>query len=113
VLGASSVEAAQVAVAVRMQDPKKYLDFHQKLLMGRGQADKARAMAVAKEVGLDTARIERDLKSEEVAKTLEESMKLAEALGLNGTPSYVIGNDVVIGAVGFAALNQKVQAARK
>ena len=113
VLGAGSVEAAQVAVAVRMQDPKKYLDFHQKLLMGRGQADKARAMAVAKEIGLDTARIERDLKSEEVAKTIEESMKLAEALGLNGTPSYVIGNDVVIGAVGFAALNQKVEAARK
>jgi protein-disulfide isomerase len=113
VLGQGSVEAAQVAVAVRMQDPKKYLDFHQKLLMGRGQADKARALAVAKEVGLDTARIERDLKSEEVAKTLEESMKLAEALGLNGTPSYVIGNDVVIGAVGLATLAQKVQAARQ
>ena len=45
VLGPGSVEAAQVAVAVRMQDPggKKYLDFHQKLLGGRGQADKARA----------------------------------------------------------------------
>ena len=113
VLGPGSVEAAQVAIAVRMQDPKKYLDFHQKLLMGRGQADKARALAVAKEVGLDTARIERDLKSEEVAKTLEESMKLAEALGLNGTPSYVIGNDVVIGAVGLATLSQKVQAARQ
>jgi len=113
VLGPGSVEAAQVAVAVRMQDPKKYLDFHQKLLLGRGQADKARALAVAKEVGLDIARIERDLKSDEVAKTLEESMKLAEALGLNGTPSYVIGNDVVIGAVGLAALSQKVQAARQ
>jgi len=112
VLGPSSVEAAQVAVAVRMQDPKKYLDFHQKLLMGRGQADKARAIAAAKEAGLDTARIEKDLKSEEVAKTLEESMKLAEALGLNGTPSYVIGNDVVIGAVGLATLTQKVNAAR-
>jgi protein-disulfide isomerase len=113
VLGPGSLEAAQVAVAVRMQDPKKYLDFHQKLLMGRGQADKARALAVAKEVGLDVARIERDLKGEEVAKTLEESMKLAEALGLNGTPSYVIGNDVVIGAVGLATLSQKVQAARQ
>src|SRR5882672_4938229 len=49
VLSAGSVEAAQVAVAVRMQDPtgKKYLDFHQKLLTGRGAADKARAMPVA------------------------------------------------------------------
>jgi protein-disulfide isomerase len=112
VLGPGSVEAAQVAVAVRMQAPQKYLDFHQKLLLGRGQADKARALAAAKEVGLDTARIEKDMKSEEVARTLEESAKLAEALGLNGTPSYVIGNDVVIGAVGLATLTQKVKAQR-
>jgi len=115
VLGPSSVEAAQVAVAVRMQDKtgKKYLEFHQKLLTGRGQVDKAKAIAAAKEVGLDVARIEKDIKSDEVSKTLEESMKLAEALGLNGTPSYVIGNDVVIGAVGLATLSQKIQAARQ
>ena len=115
VLGPSSVEAAQVAVAVRMQDKtgKKYLEFHQKLLTGRGQVDKAKAMAAARDSGLDMARLEKDLKSDEIGKTLEESMKLAEALGLNGTPSYVIGNDVVIGAVGQAALSQKIQAARK
>src|SRR3954467_655221 len=115
VLGPGSVEAAQVAVAVRMQDKtgKKYFEFHQKLLGGRGQVDKAKALARAKDVGLDMARIEKDLKSDEVAKTLEESMKLAEALGLNGTPSYVIGNDVVIGAVGLAGLTQKIQAARQ
>jgi protein-disulfide isomerase len=115
VLGPTSVEAAQVGVAVRMQDKtgKKYLEFHQKLLTGRGQVDKAKALAAAKEIGLDVARIEKDMKSDEVSKTLEESMKLAEALGLNGTPSYVIGNDVVIGAVGLAALSQKIQAARQ
>jgi protein-disulfide isomerase len=115
VLGPGSVEAAQVAVAVRMQDKtgKKYLEFHQKLLGGRGQVDKAKALAAAKEIGLDMARLDKDLKSDEIGKTLEESMKLAEALGLNGTPSYVIGNDVVIGAVGQAALSQKIQAARQ
>ena len=115
VLGQGSVEAAQVAVAVRMQDKtgKKYLEFHQKMLTGRGQADKARAMAVAKEIGLDMARLEKDLKTDEIDKTLQESLKLAEALGLNGTPSYVINNDVVIGAVGLAALGQKIAAARK
>jgi protein-disulfide isomerase len=115
VLGPGSVEAAQVAVAVRMQDKtgKKYLEFHQKLLGGRGQVDKAKALATAKEIGLDMARLDKDLKSDEIGKTLEESMKLAEALGLNGTPSYVIGNDVVIGAVGQAQLSQKIQAARQ
>jgi protein-disulfide isomerase len=112
VLGRGSVEAAQVAVAVRMQDPKKYLDFHQKLLGGRGQADKARAIAVAKEVGLDVARIEKDMNSDEVKATLDESMKLAEPLGLNGTPSYVIGNDIVVGAVGHDTLLGKINQAR-
>ena len=115
VLGEGSMQAAQVAVAVRMQDKtggKKYLEFHQKLLASRGSIDKARAVAAAKEVGLDVARIEKDLASEEVKATLEESFKLAEALGLNGTPSYVVGSDVVIGAVGLKVLKEKVNTAR-
>src|SRR3954470_14470078 len=114
VLSQGSVEAAQVAVAVRMQDPtgKKYLDFHQRLLGGRGQADKAHAIAAAKEAGLDTARIEKDLASPEVRATLEENLKLAEAMGMNGTPSYVIGKQVVIGAVGLESLKEKIGVAR-
>jgi protein-disulfide isomerase len=114
VLGPGSVEAAQVAVAVRMQDKtgKKYLEFHQKLLGGRGQADKARALAVAKDIGLDMGRLDKDLASAEVKATLQESFKLAEALGLNGTPSYVIGDDVVVGAVGLDALKEKVNTSR-
>ena len=115
VLGEGSVQAAQVAAAVRMQDKsggKKYLEFHQKLLGGRGQADKTRALAVAKEIGLDVARIEKDMASDEVKATIEESFKLAEALGLNGTPSYVVGGDVVVGAVGLDTLKGKVNTAR-
>jgi len=114
VLGPGSVEAAKVAVAVRMQDKsgKKYLEFHQKLLGGRGQADKTHALAVAKDVGMDMKRIDTDLTSDEVKVSIEESLKLAETLGLNGTPSYVVGTDVVIGAVGLDALRTKVSTAR-
>lgn len=114
VLGEGSVQAAQVAVAVRMQDKtgKKYLEFHQKLLGGRGAADRTRALAVAKEVGLDMAKLEKDMASDEVRATLEESFKLAEALGMNGTPSYVVGTDVVVGAVGLPALREKINTAR-
>src|SRR5438477_12172679 len=114
VLSAGSVEAAEVGVAVRMQDPtgNKSRDFHQKLLGGRGAADKARAMAVAKEVGLDMAKLEKDLAGHEVRETLEENMKLAEAMGMNGTPSYVIGKQVVIGAVGVENLKEKIGVAR-
>ena len=115
VLGEGSVEAARVAVAARMQDAngKKYIEFHQKLLGSRGAADKMRALAVAKEVGFDMPRLERDMGSDEVKKTIEENMKLAEALGVNGTPSYVVGEEVVIGAVGLDTLREKISAERK
>jgi protein-disulfide isomerase len=98
-----------------MQDTtgKKYIEFHQKLLGGRGQADKARALAVAKDVGFDMARLEKDMTSDEVKKTIDENMKLADALGVSGTPSYVVGNDVVVGAVGLDALRDKINAGRK
>jgi protein-disulfide isomerase len=114
VLGEGSVQAAQVAVAVRMQDKtgKKYIDFHTKLLGGRGPADKAHALAAAKEAGFDLARIEKDMQSDEIKQTIEENMKLAEQLGLNGTPSYVFPSEVVVGAVGLAALRGKVNTAR-
>jgi protein-disulfide isomerase len=114
VLGEGSTQAAQVAVAVRMQDKtgKKYIDFHTKLLGGRGPADKARALAAAKEAGFDMARLDKDLQSDEVKQTLEGNLKLAEDLGLNGTPSYVFPTEVVVGAVGLPTLKEKVNTAR-
>lgn len=114
VLGEGSVQAAQVAVAVRMQDKtgKKYLEFHQKLLGSRGQADRTNALAAAKDAGLDMTRLEKDMASDEIKSSLEESFKLADALGLSGTPTYVVGSDVVVGAVGLPALKDKINTAR-
>ena len=114
VLGEGSVETARVAVAARMQDAtgKKYLDFHQRLLANRGAVGRAQAVAAAKEAGFDMSRLEKDMASGEPKATIEESFKLADALGLSGTPSYVIGNQVVVGAVGLATLQEKINTAR-
>ena len=114
VLGDGSVEAAQVAIAVRMQDKtgKKYLDFHQRLMGGRGEANRARAVAVAREVGMDMARLEKDIASDEPRATLAESFHIAEELGLNGTPSYIVGENVMIGAVGLKALQERINTTR-
>ena len=113
VLGQGSVEAAQVAVAVRLVAPDKYLAFHQKLMGGRGAADRARALAAAQEVGIDTAALQKQAASPELNETLNESMKIAEALALSGTPSYVVGDQVVVGAVGFDKLKSAIADARK
>ena len=114
ILGPGSVEASRVAIAVRMQDPtgQKYLAFHQAMLSGRGPANKDTALAAARDAGLDIAQIEKDMDSAEVKETLDESARLARELTLNGTPSYVVGKDVMIGAVGMATLYEKIKAAR-
>jgi protein-disulfide isomerase len=114
ILGPDSVEAARVAVAVRMQDAggARYLAFHRKLLESRGHSDKARALAAAHEAGLDMARLERDMASEEVTKSLDESTRLGKALAINGTPGYVVGDRVIIGALGEQVLKDGIAAAR-
>ena len=115
ILGSGSAEAARVAVAVRMQDPdgKKYLAFHQELLGGAGPASTERALAAAKDQGLDMTRLEQDMTSSEVNATLGEDMALAKAIGIRGTPSYVIGKNLVVGAVGLAGLDGEIAAARR
>lgn len=114
ILGPGSAEAARVAIAVRMQDPsgEKYLAFHLRLLGAPGPASKDKALAAAKDVGLDVSRLEQDMASEEVSATLAESFQLASALGIHGTPGYVIGDHVVQGAIGVAGLKREIDSER-
>jgi protein-disulfide isomerase len=112
VLGPGSAEAARVAIAARMQDPAKYLAFHQALLGAPGPAGEQKALNAARDQGLDLARLQRDMASDEVSATLAEDMQLASALGISGTPSYVVGDQTIVGAVGVAALRQRIDALR-
>jgi protein-disulfide isomerase len=114
ILGPGSTEAARIAVAVRLQDPTgaRYAAFHERMLSDRSPAGKAQAIAHAAAAGLDMARLERDLASSEIDATLQESATLARTLGISGTPSYVVGDAIVAGAVGAAALKQRIAAVR-
>ncbi|MFV0281799.1 MAG: DsbA family protein [Rhodoblastus sp.] len=114
VLGVASLESAQVAMAAAKQiQGDKFWKFHQKLLTTRGQIGKEQALSVAREQGLDMARIEKDLKSPDMRAAYKEVMGIAEKLSLNGTPSWVMGKEVIVGAVGYADLNAKIANFRK
>jgi protein-disulfide isomerase len=113
ILGPGSVEAARVAVAVNLVAPEKYVDFHKGLLGAKGHADEASALAVVEEIGLDVEAVKAKMKDPEVANTLEEVYTMANRLGLSGTPTYVIGDEVVFGAVGVEDLRVKVAAMRE
>ena len=114
VLGTGSVEAAQVAMAVGKQlQGEKFWTFHQKLLGARGQAGKDQAMSVARDAGVDMGKLDKDLKSPDIRAGYEEVMHVADKLALTGTPSWVVGKEVIVGAVGYAELNGKIANFRK
>lgn len=109
VLGPGSVEAAQVAGAVRNQfTGDRFWQYHVKLLSTRGPVGKAQALAVAKDLGADMDQVVRDLDKPDIKAGIRENMTLADGLSLTGTPSFVVGRDVVIGAVGYDQLRGRI-----
>ncbi|MGE3247429.1 MAG: DsbA family protein [Beijerinckiaceae bacterium] len=114
VLGPPSKEAAIVASALHMQfDGKKYWDFHRRLMATRGRIGKAQALAAARAAGADMERLTKDMQSKEILDGLGEVTAIADALNMTGTPSYVVGPDVVVGAVGFDKLQERIDNIRK
>lgn len=114
VLGPPSRQAAVVASALQKQfDGNQYWDFHRRLMFMRGRVGQAQALAAARASGADMARLTADMKSKDVEEGLLEVGAIAEALNMTGTPSYVVGPDVVVGAVGFARLQRRIDNIRK
>jgi protein-disulfide isomerase len=96
IFGEDSEDAAKATLAAQKQG--KYFEMHQKLFTEPGKADKAKALAVAKELGLDVAQLEKDMSDLSIKQALEESKDLAQKLNLQGTPLYLIGDRVIAGA---------------
>ncbi|WP_370204799.1 DsbA family protein [Pararhodobacter marinus] len=97
ILSEDSVFAAKAALAARQQG--KYEEFHWALMGMEGRAEEASVMRLAEEIGLDIEQLRTDMDASEVQEHIDESMRLSQALGFNGTPSFVIGDALVPGFV--------------
>jgi protein-disulfide isomerase len=114
ILGPDSVEAAEVATALRRQfKGQKFWDFHRKLLGTRGRIGKAQALAVAKELGADTDQIEKEMTTPAVHDALVEVDNLADDLHFTGTPAWVIGKEAVVGGLSYADMKSRIDNTRK
>ncbi|KKL23335.1 hypothetical protein LCGC14_2426390 [marine sediment metagenome] len=111
ILGEGSVFAARAALAAREQG--KYEELHWRLMELDGRAEEASVLAVAEEIGMDIDKLQADMDKPEVAEHVATSMRLAEALGFNGTPSFVIGDALVPGVVPLDQLEALVDESRK
>jgi protein-disulfide isomerase len=114
VLGQESLEASQVAVAVAQQlKGDKLFEFHQKLLESKGRVNGAKALDVAKQMGLDTGKLQKDMASPEVKAVIAENRGLGDRLGLSGTPAFIVGDEVIPGAVGVEPMRKTIADVRQ
>ena len=114
ILGPDSVEASRVAVAVKnqLQGPK-YFEFHNKLMGVKGKVNAAKALDIAKEAGADIAQVKKDIEAPATKAAIEDTVALGDRLGLTGTPAFIVGDEIVFGAVGQAALKAKIDSVRR
>lgn len=104
ILGPSSELAARYALAAARQD--KYLDFHRELMSSRGAIDEAMLERVATNLKMDITRLKKDAQDPEITAIINKNRELAVALGISGTPAFVIGSELVPGAVGAARMKE-------
>ncbi len=112
ILGRGSTEAARVAIAFNITAPDKYAEFHNMMFSQRGGLNERRALAVAEELGVDMNALRANMNHNEVPATVEEVYSLANGLGLSGTPSYVIGNEVYGGMIGYEKMKTAIASVR-
>ncbi|MCR4266483.1 DsbA family protein [Nitratireductor sp. ZSWI3] len=112
ILSPESRDAHVVSMAVHAIAPEKYAEFHEKLLGGETRANGDVAMKIATGIGVDEAKLRAEMGDPSIQQRFAKTYELANQLAVTGTPAYVIGKNVVFGALGKNALLEKIEEAR-
>ena len=107
ILSQASVDAARIAVLVSEANVD-YWSFHQALFSGSGQNNKDTALEAAKGLGLNPVTLELDMGTPEVTAVLDKSYMIAKKLKITGTPTYIIGDEIIPGAIGIDQLKERI-----
>ena len=110
ILGPDSQFAARAALASVKQG--LYETYHFAMMNAKGNLDKNAVLAIATEVGLDVQRLQRDMGASEIDGLLRHNFELAEMLDINGTPAFIIGDEIIPGAIDMETLRDKVAQVR-
>lgn len=110
ILSEGSEYAARAALAARVQG--RYFEFHNSLMEIRGQISEKVVWEVAARVGLDIDKLKEDMEAESIISQLESNRELAHSLNINGTPTFIIGDQIIPGAVDGEALRELIKKIR-
>lgn len=111
ILGETSELAAKAALASNLQG--KHRAFHEALLAAKDELTKEQLFRIAQEAGLDVNRLDRDMSRPEWHTIIDRNRTLAKTLGISGTPAFIVGDDLVPGALDLKTLQELVAHKRK
>ncbi len=111
ILGPASEFAARAAMAANRQN--KYLAFHVAVMGNRGKLTPDTVLKLAGKAGIDVERLKRDMADPAIDKYLKDTLQLAQELGINGTPGFIIGGKLVPGALDKQQMKDLIAEARK
>ena len=106
----SSYTAAYAALAAVKQ--KKYLSLHTAFMNHPGSLDDNSIFAIAKKIGINVKKLKKDMENAEILKSIENSLSVAETLGIGGTPAYIIGDNLYLGAQDLEILRATISEIR-
>ncbi len=112
ILGPDSVIAARASLAVWRLAPERYMDFHRALLSTRGSLNEARILKLADSLGLDVPALKTTMAEGWVEAAIQANYQLGRSLNINGTPAFIVGDEVIPGAIGLEQLQELVKQAR-
>lgn len=113
ILGPPSEFASNAAMAVWLHQKDKYSAFHTAMMKNRGELTKEKVFNYAKDTGIDVGALKKQMKDPLIARTLKATMKQAQLLGINGTPTFIFGNQFQPGAIPLSLMKKLVAQARK
>ncbi|MEX2298013.1 MAG: DsbA family protein [Dongiaceae bacterium] len=113
ILSEESEIAARAALAAHQQSEDAYVRLHDAMMAHRGKLDRDTVMALAATQGLNMERLEDDMEGDQVTAEIEHVRRLADQIGIDGTPAFLIGEQVVPGAIDIEEMKRLVAAARE
>jgi len=113
ILGADSTQASRIAMAARRIDPAAYAALHDAMMTFRGPLNEDTILRMAAEAGLDETALRAEMAAPEIADAIRQNYDLARALRIEGTPGFVIGDQIVRGFVQLDQMRALVEEARR
>lgn len=111
ILGPQSLEAAKWSLAAHKQG--KYFEYHQALLEHNGPKNEKSLKKLAKDVGLDVKKLEKDKDDEDIAKLLNDNIRQAKSIGITGTPGFILDGQLYPGFMQATQIQSYIDEARK